>query len=143
MSRAPRSVPWKVFWDEVSKRWVMVIAAFDHVRFYGSDDTRHWELQNCLRSRNGLKSIPKTKNMNSEKWACRVWKSLMDPVAYFCPYLVLPSCHIVKNPKISDGLCFKYIPYIFPINPFKGCLWSTDPRSMAHEIWHFRKLPPT
>jgi fructan beta-fructosidase len=33
----------KVKWDENSGQWVMVLAAFDHVKFYGSRDLKNWE----------------------------------------------------------------------------------------------------
>ncbi len=32
----------KVIWDEASRQWVMVLAAGDHARFYGSKDLRNW-----------------------------------------------------------------------------------------------------
>ncbi len=33
----------KVMWHEVSGQWVMVFAAFDHVKFWGSKDLKKWE----------------------------------------------------------------------------------------------------
>ena len=36
----------------------------------------------------------------------------MDPVAYFCPYLEAPNCHIVKNLIFPLTRYFKDIPYI-------------------------------
>lgn len=33
----------KVIWDEQSKQWVMVFAAYDHVKFWGSKDLKKWE----------------------------------------------------------------------------------------------------
>ena len=33
----------KVIWDEDSNQWVMVFAAWDHVKFYGSPDLQNWE----------------------------------------------------------------------------------------------------
>lgn len=32
----------KVIWDEDSEQWVMVFAAWDHVKFYGSSNLREW-----------------------------------------------------------------------------------------------------
>ena len=32
----------KVFWHEPTQRWIMVLAAMDRVRFYGSSDLIHW-----------------------------------------------------------------------------------------------------
>jgi fructan beta-fructosidase len=32
----------KVFWHEASKKWVMILAAQDHVEFYGSSDLKSW-----------------------------------------------------------------------------------------------------
>lgn len=32
----------KVIWDEASKQWLMVFAAHDHVKFYGSPDLKNW-----------------------------------------------------------------------------------------------------
>lgn len=32
----------KVFWDEVSGKWVMTIAAYDHIKLYGSSDLKSW-----------------------------------------------------------------------------------------------------
>lgn len=32
----------KVIWDEGSDQWVMVFAAYDHVKFYGSANLREW-----------------------------------------------------------------------------------------------------
>jgi fructan beta-fructosidase len=32
----------KVIWDEDSRQWVMVFAAFDHVKIYGSPDLKKW-----------------------------------------------------------------------------------------------------
>ena len=32
----------KVFWDEYSKQWVMVFAAYDHIKVYGSSDLKGW-----------------------------------------------------------------------------------------------------
>lgn len=33
----------KVIWDEASKQWVMVFAAYDHVKFYGSPNLKDWK----------------------------------------------------------------------------------------------------
>ena len=33
----------KVVWDEDSEQWVMIFAAFDHVKLYGSPDLKKWE----------------------------------------------------------------------------------------------------
>ena len=33
----------KVIWDESSNQWVMVFAAWDHVKLYGSKDLKKWE----------------------------------------------------------------------------------------------------
>ena len=33
----------KVIWHEDSKQWIMVFAAFDHVKFWGSKDLKKWE----------------------------------------------------------------------------------------------------
>jgi fructan beta-fructosidase len=32
----------KVVWDEDSNQWLMVFAAYDHVKFYGSPNLKHW-----------------------------------------------------------------------------------------------------
>ncbi len=32
----------KVIWDRDSEQWVMVFAAYDHVKFYGSPDLKNW-----------------------------------------------------------------------------------------------------
>ncbi len=32
----------KVIWHEASAQWVLVLAAFDHVKFYGSPDLKNW-----------------------------------------------------------------------------------------------------
>ncbi|MBI5917565.1 MAG: glycoside hydrolase family 32 protein [Bacteroidetes bacterium] len=33
----------KVFWDRDSKQWVMVFAAYDHVKLWGSPDLKNWK----------------------------------------------------------------------------------------------------
>lgn len=33
----------KVFWDEGSAQWVMTLAAYDHIRLYGSKDLKSWK----------------------------------------------------------------------------------------------------
>lgn len=33
----------KVFWDEDSKQWVMVFAAYDHVKLWGSPNLKNWQ----------------------------------------------------------------------------------------------------
>jgi fructan beta-fructosidase len=33
----------KVSWDDASKQWVMVFAAYDHIKFWGSQDLKKWE----------------------------------------------------------------------------------------------------
>jgi fructan beta-fructosidase len=33
----------KVFWYEPSKKWIMILAAFDHVEFYASNDLKDWD----------------------------------------------------------------------------------------------------
>lgn len=33
----------KVIWDEGSKQWVMVFAAYDHVKIWGSPDLKNWK----------------------------------------------------------------------------------------------------
>lgn len=38
----------KVFWHAPTGRWVMVLAAGDHVRCYGSPDLRRWTLLSCF-----------------------------------------------------------------------------------------------
>ncbi|MFW6101806.1 MAG: glycoside hydrolase family 32 protein, partial [Bacteroidota bacterium] len=35
----------KVFWHEKTSRWIMVLAAGDHVRFYSSPDLKEWRLE--------------------------------------------------------------------------------------------------
>ncbi len=35
----------KVFWHEKTSRWIMVLAAGDHVRFYSSPDLKDWTLE--------------------------------------------------------------------------------------------------
>ncbi len=32
----------KVIWDDASGQWVMVFAAYDHVKLWGSSDLKHW-----------------------------------------------------------------------------------------------------
>lgn len=32
----------KVIWDETSKKWILVLAAGDHVKFFGSPDLKNW-----------------------------------------------------------------------------------------------------
>jgi len=33
----------KVIWDEASEQWIMVFAAFDHVKLWGSEDLKNWQ----------------------------------------------------------------------------------------------------
>ena len=34
----------KVFWHEATQQWVMIFAAFDHVKLYNSDNLKDWQL---------------------------------------------------------------------------------------------------
>ena len=38
----------KVFWDELTGRWVMTLACQQEVRFYGSDNLKQWTLLSCF-----------------------------------------------------------------------------------------------
>jgi beta-fructofuranosidase/levanase/fructan beta-fructosidase len=51
----------KVIWDEDSQQWVMVFAAWDHVKFYGSADLKNW---------NHLSDFGKNSGTHSGVWEC-------------------------------------------------------------------------
>ncbi|RME99284.1 MAG: glycoside hydrolase family 32 protein, partial [Bacteroidetes bacterium] len=43
----------KVIWDTESQRWIMVLAAGDHIRFYASKDLKHWRYLSSFGQRLG------------------------------------------------------------------------------------------
>jgi fructan beta-fructosidase len=51
----------KVFWHEATKRWVVVLAVADHVRFYNSKDLKTWTLTG---------SFGKTEGSHGGVWEC-------------------------------------------------------------------------
>jgi fructan beta-fructosidase len=51
----------KVFWHEASKRWVVILAAADHVRFYNSKDLKTWTFTG---------SFGKTEGSHGGVWEC-------------------------------------------------------------------------
>ncbi len=51
----------KVIWDENSQQWVMVFAAYDHVKFWGSSDLIHWS---------HLSDFGKTWGVHGGVWEC-------------------------------------------------------------------------
>lgn len=43
----------KVFWYENSQKWIMVLAAGDHVRFYSSTDLKSWDFESKFGEKEG------------------------------------------------------------------------------------------
>jgi fructan beta-fructosidase len=43
----------KVFWHEGTSKWIMVLAAGDHVRFYSSPDLKEWSLESTFGKNTG------------------------------------------------------------------------------------------
>jgi len=43
----------KVFWHEATSRWIMALAAGDHVRFYSSPDLKDWSLESTFGKNTG------------------------------------------------------------------------------------------
>lgn len=68
----------KVFWHEPLKRWVMVLVAGDHVRFYVSSDLKAWTLSGKFGAKEGFQDgvwecpdlfeLPVDGNRNNSKW---------------------------------------------------------------------------
>ena len=51
----------KVIWHEESQKWVMALAVFDHLQFYGSPDLKEWEL---------LSEFGKEEGSHDGVWEC-------------------------------------------------------------------------
>lgn len=51
----------KVIWDDASGQWIMVFAAYDHVKFWGSKDLKKWE---------HLSDFGKAYGAHSGVWEC-------------------------------------------------------------------------
>jgi fructan beta-fructosidase len=71
----------KVFWHEVTNRWIVVLAATDRIRFYSSKDLKNWQMEsefgNSHGSHGGIWECPdlfplKVKGTNQEKWVLLV-----------------------------------------------------------------------
>ena len=67
---------------------------------------------------------------NSEL-VCLVWKWLMDSVEYFSTMPDIPSCHIMKNPKIVRAI---YLLYNFLYIPVWGALYNSRSTALVAYI---------
>ena len=81
-------------------------------------------LLNFMRGQIGTTSSTNVEKYIYRKWACLVWKLLLDPVGVFCTLPEPPNSHIEQNPMFIE---FRYFPYISPISPLKGPIGPGEP----------------
>ena len=80
----------KVFWDELSNSWIMVLVAGDHVKFYRSPDLKEWEL---------ISEFGKDKGAHGGVWECPDLFVLEDPETGVDRWVLIISI----NPGAPNG----------------------------------------
>lgn len=80
----------KVFWDELSASWIMVLVAGDHAKFYRSSDLKQWEL---------VSEFGKDRGAHGGVWECPDLFALPDPTTGEDRWVLLISI----NPGAPNG----------------------------------------
>jgi fructan beta-fructosidase len=108
----------KVFWHPQSERWVMVIVAGDHVRFYGSKNLREWSLTG---------EFGKEEGSHDGVWECPDLFALPIDDSGRCKWVLIIS--IGDNPDCPEGSRMQYF-----IGEFDGSTFINE-NPADHILW--------